>query len=280
MGSGLSGFYLARCRWLAPRSHFYTTTHMATGKKSFILYCDLIHTVENMTDNEAGLLIKHILRYVNDKEPTCEDRFVNLAFAGIKQQLKRDLDLWVEEVEEKRTGGRIGNLKRWHPEIYKQYIKGKLTLEDAENKAKEVKLSHTDKNNRTPIAPNRIPSDMVASIAVNVNVNDTVSDNENLNTEIPYQLAVDFWLKEFKIGWTFSATHGKSLKALLGKLKKLIPEPSTENILDAFKVFCHKLPDWYKDKDLQVLNSKFNEIVTQIKNNHGTTKTKSAFAKY
>ncbi len=27
---------------------------MATDKKSFLLYCDLIHTVEQLTDEQAG----------------------------------------------------------------------------------------------------------------------------------------------------------------------------------------------------------------------------------
>ncbi len=46
---------------------------MATDKKSFLLYCDLIHTVEQLTDEQAGDLFKHILRYVNDQEPQTEN---------------------------------------------------------------------------------------------------------------------------------------------------------------------------------------------------------------
>ena len=42
---------------------------MAENKKSFILYCDLIHTIEKMPNEKAGELFKHILMYVNDKNP-------------------------------------------------------------------------------------------------------------------------------------------------------------------------------------------------------------------
>jgi hypothetical protein len=38
-------------------------------KKSFVLYCDLLHTVEKLPDDKAGLLFKHILKYVNDLDP-------------------------------------------------------------------------------------------------------------------------------------------------------------------------------------------------------------------
>jgi hypothetical protein len=80
-----------------------------------------------------------------------------------------------------------------------------------------------------------------------------------------YQLAVDFWLKEFHIGWTFESVHGKALKSLLKKISGLQPDKTDEDHISLFKAFCIKLPDWFKDKDLQVLDSKFNEIVQQIK---------------
>jgi hypothetical protein len=64
---------------------------MAENKKSFLLYADLIHTIEKMPIDKAGLLFKHILEYVNDKNPTTEDLIINLTFEPIKQSLKRDL---------------------------------------------------------------------------------------------------------------------------------------------------------------------------------------------
>ena len=61
------------------------------GKKSFILYCDIIHNLKELTNEEAGILFKHILSYVNDQNPILEDRLLKIAFEPIKQQLKRDL---------------------------------------------------------------------------------------------------------------------------------------------------------------------------------------------
>ena len=40
---------------------------MAKDKKSFILYCDYLHTFSKLPDEFAGKLIKHVLEYVNDK---------------------------------------------------------------------------------------------------------------------------------------------------------------------------------------------------------------------
>ena len=63
---------------------------MAENKKSFILYADYINVFKELTNEEAGVLIKHLFSYVNDENPTLEDRLLKLTFEPIKQQLKRD----------------------------------------------------------------------------------------------------------------------------------------------------------------------------------------------
>jgi hypothetical protein len=63
---------------------------MAKDKKGFILYSDLIHTINKLSDEQAGKLFKHILEYVNDKNPE-SDQFTEVVFEPIKQTLKRDL---------------------------------------------------------------------------------------------------------------------------------------------------------------------------------------------
>ena len=81
---------------------------MAEDKKGFILYADLIHTVEQLASDKAGDLFKHILRYVNDKHPVSEDILINIAFEPIKQQLKRDLKKYEVRAEKSRNNGKLG----------------------------------------------------------------------------------------------------------------------------------------------------------------------------
>jgi Family of unknown function (DUF6291) len=78
---------------------------MAEGKKSFVLYADLIHTVEKLPDLDAGKLFKHLLRYVNDQDPLTDEILISAVFEPIKQQLKRDLDRWGEQIEQRRLAG-------------------------------------------------------------------------------------------------------------------------------------------------------------------------------
>ena len=56
---------------------------MADNKKSFLLYCDLLHTVKKLNDEQAGKLFKHVLEYVNDLNPETEDIITGLP--GLRQ---------------------------------------------------------------------------------------------------------------------------------------------------------------------------------------------------
>lgn len=79
---------------------------MAENKKSFILYCDIIHTIEKLSDDDAGKLFKHILRYVNDLNPTTDHLITEIAFEPIKQQLKRDLVKYVNLCERNKINSK------------------------------------------------------------------------------------------------------------------------------------------------------------------------------
>lgn len=81
---------------------------MAQDKKSFVLYCDLIHTVKKMPKDKAGELFLHILQYVNDLNPEINDLLIEVAFEPIKQQLKRDLQKYDRIRERNSENGKKG----------------------------------------------------------------------------------------------------------------------------------------------------------------------------
>jgi hypothetical protein len=145
---------------------------MAESKKSFVLYCDLIHTVEHLPNDKAGELFKHILSYVNDRDPVTDCIVVKLAFEPIRQQLKRDLQTWEKKVEERSESGRAGNLKRWNQDLYDRYMNGEC-LDDLEKIARHRKASLPDPTRSLPIA----------NIAVNGNVNGNGTVNEKKRKE-------------------------------------------------------------------------------------------------
>lgn len=81
---------------------------MAKDKKGFILYTDLIHTVNKLPNDKAGELFKHILSYVNDENPQTDDILIDVTFEQIKQQLKRDLVKYEARADRSRLNGALG----------------------------------------------------------------------------------------------------------------------------------------------------------------------------
>lgn len=139
---------------------------MAENKKSVLLYCDIIHTVEELSDEEAGKLFKHYLRYINDLNPVAPDKLTQIVFEPIKQNLKRDLKKWVSSKENKSDAGALGNLKRWNEDLYNKVVNNEMEINEA------VKIA----KGRYAIKK----SQAVAKVAVTdtVTVKDTVTVNE------------------------------------------------------------------------------------------------------
>lgn len=82
------------------------------GKKSFVLYTDQREVFDELSDEDAGRLIKHIFSYVNDENPSTDDLLLKVAFLPIKTQLKRDLKIWDEKKLQRAEAGRKGGIAK------------------------------------------------------------------------------------------------------------------------------------------------------------------------
>jgi uncharacterized phage protein (TIGR02220 family) len=67
-----------------------------------------LESFEELTDEEAGRLAKHLFRYVNDLDPEAPDKITKMCFIPIKQSLKRDLVKYEERAERARLNGAKG----------------------------------------------------------------------------------------------------------------------------------------------------------------------------
>ncbi|TDO21926.1 DUF6291 domain-containing protein [Pedobacter duraquae] len=145
---------------------------MAENKNSIIVYAEWIKKFEELEDDEAGRLIKHFFRYVNDQDPVAPDRLTKIAFIDIEQCLKRDLAKWDKTKNSRADNGSLGNLKRWHNDLYLKVQNNELSIAQAIEQSKNRKPSHGD-NQRDKQSQN------VAKIAVNANGNVNGSNNTN-----------------------------------------------------------------------------------------------------
>ena len=111
---------------------------MAVGKKSFKLYTDLIDFVngskkhdveiEPMTDEEAGMLFRWILEYVNDKHPVVP-KPIKYIVAIIKRQLDDDLESWKEQCITNKENG----LKGGRPRKPKETEENRIGFQETDN---------------------------------------------------------------------------------------------------------------------------------------------------
>jgi len=76
-------------------------------KKSFILYKDSLVIIEEMTDEQAGLLFKAINDYQNGIDPKL-DFGLRMAFTPFKNQFVRDNEKWEEKAAVNRENGKKG----------------------------------------------------------------------------------------------------------------------------------------------------------------------------
>lgn len=114
---------------------------MADWKKWFIAYADWIETFELLTNEQAWQLIKYIFEYVNDKNPVIDDIMIKVAFAPIKQSLKRDL---VKREETKKARSDAWR-KGWEASVLsKSKQRLKSVKQNQANQAVSVSVSVND----------------------------------------------------------------------------------------------------------------------------------------
>ena len=138
---------------------------MAQDKRSIIVYSDWIAKFEALADDEAGRLIKHFFRYVNDQNPIAPDRITEISFIDIKQSLKRDLKQWENIKDSRSKAGKVGGVK------------------SGEIRKKQIEANEAIALNSKQIEANE-------AVSVNVSVNDIVINKDN-NTRDESR-AVDF----------------------------------------------------------------------------------------
>lgn len=168
---------------------------MAENKKSFILYSDFKEVFNELSDQDAGQLIKHIFKYVNDENPETENPIVKISFIPIKLSLKRDLKKWDKYIKRQRDNGKKG---------------GRPTANPNEASLTQQNPLLTQKTQALIEKPKKADS-----VSVSVSVNDSVSAAEEVGSDKVSELANEAWKSQH---WRDSLCMGLTLTT--GELKK------------------------------------------------------------
>lgn len=141
---------------------------MAENKKTVVIYSDWESIFSQLSDDEAGKLIKHFFSYINDRNPQLDDRLLKIVFEPIKLQLKRDLNKWEETIDKRTKSGSLGGKKSGETRRLKAELK-RLIQEKEANEASASNSKQIEANE---------------AVNVNVNVNDTVIKNNKIKKDI------------------------------------------------------------------------------------------------
>lgn len=141
---------------------------MAENKKSFIAYSDWNGMFKMLPDDVAGKLIKHIFSYINDENPSTDDFIVNALFEQIKATLKRDLQKWESQKEQRSLAGK-----------------------------RSAEIRATKSNDRS-ISLNENVRNSTVSVNVSDNVNVSVNENVSLKEDFDFStLKNTTWSEKF-----------------------------------------------------------------------------------
>ena len=209
----------------------------------FVFYKDWLNTINELPQEIQFDIYKAIAEYgINGNIPELKP-VAKAVFSLVKQTIDRDCG----KHEDKSLSGRIGNLKRWHKDLYDGYKKGIMSIGEAENVAKHRTVSQS-------IAPD-------GEIAnVNVNVNNNVNNNNNVN--VKKSAREFFFISNQRID--------ESLKSYVERTKSyFIQSFLTSNLLASifdekkfFELLTQRYPNGSSFSSNQHLDSAIKKIIT------------------
>lgn len=214
---------------------------MAQGKKSFVLYTDLIHVVRKLPKETRGDLFLIILEYVNDNLDAVQamdeiDILLSVTFEPIKQQLKRDL---------------------------KKYEQKQLQRSEAGKRSAESRTVQKNERNSTTVDDRQQTS--TDNVTDNVNVNDNVDNKLSGEKSNQFIYAVekikDFMESGENAYWfeTYCMQNKASPELLKQSISEFVADLKNQNILEKNRkdIFTH-FHHWYNKYKKNATNQSTN----------------------
>jgi len=116
-----------------------------------------------------------------------------------------------------------------------------------------------------------VSTEQIESIAWKAYILGKESKRKPKNDPHPsYSFCVEFWLTKFHPNWRFNGSEGKALNELIAQMDKYFIKghdrsPTAQETFNFFEHFCLKLPNFYKTKNLKILNQNFDGIIAEIR---------------
>ncbi len=112
-------------------------------KDGFIMYASFEKQVEMLSDNQAGILLKALLRHQSGKDLPCMDQVTFMAYAFISASIDANSAKYAETCAKRSEAGRKGNEIRWGQISQKSQMRSNTSVCDnlRQDKEKEEDLT-------------------------------------------------------------------------------------------------------------------------------------------
>lgn len=228
---------------------------------SFILYTSYTDILQDLSNEELGLIFKAILVYKTNGQIIDLPKSLLTIFRFIKNQLDIDKQKWEQTKQARSSAGKLGGAPKGNKNaknIQNSYI---------ENKQKQTRTSKNKQNKHNE------------NDNVNVNVNDNVNVNKKESIEkkefavkttnrTPQQEIFDYFAKKYKANTQIEyLAKAKDFVLVANLLKKFNAEQVKQKI-DWLEVGCKNAVFWFSkdinDFSIGCLYQHWNEILPKL----------------
>lgn len=239
-------------------------------RKSFILHTDSLNILDILTDEQAGKLFKAIKNYQNGVKQDL-DFGINIAFMQFENQFKRDEEKYESVVERNKINGSKGGRPK-NPTEPKETQNNPVGLSGLINNPKKAD-SDSDSDSESD-------SKKEIDIIIPKKQKKVVSEFDKQIRSEGKQFFLNCYQSKTGSEFYWEVKDAVALNTLLKKISAKVHEkfPHLENesaefgekLLSGYQIILTNIKDkWILDNySLTIINSKFNEIYSQI-----TTKT-------
>lgn len=135
---------------------------------------DSLCILPEMTNEQAGIFIKAIYHFQSTGEILPLDFGMKMAITPFLNQFIRDDEAYADVCEGKSLRGKIGNLKRWHPDLYSKLNENQSNIDELWDIAKNRTSDNSEQQGLIPI--DIIPKSLDSK-------NDNKNDSKKINIE-------------------------------------------------------------------------------------------------
>lgn len=221
-------------------------------KNSFVIRAGYYDIVKEMSDKQAGQLLKAIFNYVADnKIPELSDVEVKMAFRFVKQDLDYDEQRYQAKIEHNRKIAKLGGAPKDNKNAQKQPSGLKNNPKEIAGCKTTLNDNDVDVDNDNDIKQQLLTAPKVAERAQSSpkKLNDlqkfsnAVIENFESNVQTPEQKRI--WFKRNCRCLTDILTFcGKNIPLALGAIEACVVRLQKANLSGGYEAVCRNLPEY------------------------------------